>query len=137
MSVVESVRRLFGREDGHWPDVEPIRLTHGDIMDVLSSERRRLMLWYLVRDRDGEASLSDIADHVAHVENELDPDDQLSNDQRQRVYVGIYQGHLPKLVDLGVVEFDDQRNIVTAAPIASTLVDIDRGVASVAREPPA
>lgn len=34
---------------------------------------------------------------------------RLSSDQRKRVYIGLYQCHLPKMDKLGVVEYDKNR----------------------------
>lgn len=37
---------------------------------------------------------------------------QLTSDERQRVYIALYQTHLPKLDDYDAIEYDQDRGIV-------------------------
>lgn len=78
---------------------------------VLQNERRRRVLRHLWNREDGGASLGDLAEHVAAIENGTTPE-ALTAKQRKRVYVGLYQSHLPKLDEAGVVEFDQKRGEV-------------------------
>ena len=82
-----------------------------ETFDILRNQRRRDVLLYLVDTEDGTATLGDLAEHVAAKENEIEPD-QLSSKQRKRVYIGLYQCHLPKLDESGVVEYDQDRGTV-------------------------
>ena len=80
------------------------------IFGLLSVERRRRILTYL-DENGGETTLSDVAEHIAAEENGLEVG-QLSSDQRKRVYVGLYQCHLPKLDDADVVDYDRARGTI-------------------------
>lgn len=78
--------------------------------ELLKNRRRRDVLAYL-RAHDGEGSLSDIAEQIAAWENSIEVS-QLSGAQRKRVYIGLYQGHLPKMDSAGVIDFDKNRGTV-------------------------
>lgn len=90
-------------------------LSEDDVFDALRAGRRREALRYLDAN-GGEASLGTIAEHVAAVENDIAPA-AVTADQRKRVYIALHQCHLPKLADLGVVEYDD-RDPVRLLPAA-------------------
>ncbi|WP_253737459.1 DUF7344 domain-containing protein [Halohasta salina] len=89
------------------------------VFEVLKNERRRRVLAYL-REHDGTVSLSDVAEHIAAVENEK-PETALSSQERKRVYVGLYQCHLPKMDDTDVIEFDGNRGTVALGDNAELL----------------
>jgi len=130
MSVVESVRRklLGGGISIDWGTIEPVSLTQHEIHELLSSDRRRVLLSALVVDQDGEATLSDMAEHVARVENGVEPDHPLTSTQRKRAYISLYQTHIPKLERYGVIDWDDQALVLNANQLATELVKLDRGV---------
>ena len=65
-------------------------------------------------------TLSDLAEHIAAIENDTTVQ-ALNSQQRKRVYVGLYQSHLPKLDDLGVVAFNQSRGHVELGPRAAQL----------------
>jgi hypothetical protein len=83
----------------------------GEVFELLQNQRRRRVLRYLTTETDNRATLSDLAEHVAGLENDVPPD-RVTSTQRKRVYVGHYQAHLPKLDDYGVVDFDKHRGTV-------------------------
>lgn len=85
-------------------------LTKGEIFDLLKNSRRRSTITYL-REHGGSAKLDELAEHIAADENDTTVR-QLSSDQRKRVYIGLYQCHLPKMDKLGVVEYDKNRGTV-------------------------
>jgi hypothetical protein len=82
-------------------------LTLDVIFQILKNSRRRLVLQYL-RDNGGTSTLSDVAEHIAAIENGINPE-QLNSDQRKRVYVGLYQCHLPKMDEAGVIDYNQSR----------------------------
>lgn len=97
------------------------------VFEILKNSRRREVIHYL-RDQDGEerVSLGELAEHVAAIENDTTTD-QLTSSQRKRVYVGLYQCHLPKMDDMGVVDFNQDRGHVALAPQADHLTEyLDR-----------
>lgn len=90
---------------------EEERLSQDLVFDVLSSPRRRYVLYYL-REHDGSVELSELSSQVAAWENET-PVEELTDQERKRVYVSLYQTHIPKLNDVGLVEYDQQSGVVT------------------------
>lgn len=97
--------------------VERLKTTHGlwdeerlgTYMDLLSSWRRRLVFSYLGDNQ--RATLGEIAEHVAARENGVAVG-ELSSNQRKRVYVALYQAHLPKMADAGVIDFEPDTGVV-------------------------
>lgn len=85
-----------------------------EIFGVLQNERRRLILRYL-DEHDGETAIGDLAEHVAAIENDI-PRAELRSKQRKRVYISLYQSHLPKLDDAGAVTYDQDRGTVEEGP---------------------
>jgi DNA-binding transcriptional ArsR family regulator len=75
------------------------------VFEILSNTRRRMVLYYL-RQNDGAATVKELAEQIAALENDVDPED-LRRQQRKRVYVSLYQTHVPKLEDAGIIEYDD------------------------------
>jgi hypothetical protein len=62
-------------------------------------------------DEHHEISLPDVADEVATDEGnvrivEVDPDAVLD------IYLSLYHDHVPRLVDAGLVEYDQERDLV-------------------------
>jgi len=102
-------------------------LTKGEIFDLLKNRRRRTVIRFL-RENDGYAELNDLAEYIAAKENDIDVR-QLSSDQRKRVYIGLYQCHLPKMDSLGVIDYDKDRGTIELQASVSQLLgymDLDR-----------
>lgn len=85
-------------------------LSQDQVFEVLKSPRRRYALYFL-KQVGGRAELSDITEQVAAWENEI-PVENLSSEQRKRVYISLYQTHMPKLDDADIVEYDQSRGVV-------------------------
>jgi len=81
------------------------------IFEILKNSRRREVLHFL-REKDEQVSLGELAEHVAAIENDTTTD-ALTSSERKRVYVGLYQCHLPKMDDIGVVDFNQDRGHIT------------------------
>ena len=96
-------------EDGP-PQSVPLDVVFG----ILKNERRRLVLEYMAETESG-TSLSDLAEHIASIENEK-PAAELGSQERKRVYVGLYQCHLPRMADSGAIDFDKNRGTVEPGP---------------------
>jgi len=92
-------------------------LTQDEVFDILSSPRRRYLLYYL-RQVEEPVRLTDLSEAVAAWENDTEAED-LTDQQRKRVYVSLYQTHVPKLVDAGVLHYDDDSGTVSLAEGAS------------------
>lgn len=95
-------------------------LDKDDLFELLKNSRRREVIRYL-RANDGQSSLSDLAEHIAAKENGIEVS-ELSSDQRKRVYIGLYQCHLPKMNNHGVIEYDKNRGTVELEESATQLV---------------
>jgi hypothetical protein len=93
------------------------RLARDEVFELLSNRRRRDVLLYLDAQPDGTATLDTLAEHIAARENDVTVG-QLSAAQRKRVYIGLYQCHLPKMDDLGVIEYDQDRGTVELQDIS-------------------
>jgi len=89
------------------------------IFEILKNERRREVIRYL-RDHEKQVTLSDLAEHIAALENDTDVA-SITSSQRKRVYVGLYQCHLPKMADMGIVQFNQNRGIVSLGENAPQL----------------
>jgi DNA-binding transcriptional ArsR family regulator len=79
-------------------------ISKDEAYDLLSNARRRFVISYL-RDRSEPVALSTLSEEVAAWENETPPPD-LTDQQIKRVYVSLYQTHLPKLSEAGLVDYD-------------------------------
>lgn len=93
--------------------------------ELLKNARRRRTL-RLVAD-DGPVDLGDLAEQIAARENDV-PVSELSSSERKRVYVGLYQCHLPKLDDEGVVAFDPESGRVAATAETDRFLALLAGV---------
>lgn len=94
-------------------------LTKGDIFEVLQNERRRYVLQYLRR-HGGPVELGELATQVAAWEYRCGTD-QLSKDQRKRVYTTLQQTHLPRLDEAGIVDYDSDHGIITTTQYTDDL----------------
>lgn len=109
-NAASSTEAAAGREDDLSLDL---------VFEILKNSRRREVLRYL-KERRERVTLSELAEHVAAIENDTTVQ-ALSSQQRKRVYVGLYQCHLPKLDDMDVVEFNQSRGHVELGPNAPQL----------------
>lgn len=93
-----------------------VELSKDVIFDILRNERRRGALEFL---RDARTTtLSDLAEHVAARENDK-PVRELTSSERKRVYVSLYQCHLQKMAEAGVIDYDRPRGTVELRDAAS------------------
>jgi hypothetical protein len=96
-------------------------LTKDIIFELLKNQRRRYVLRYLADD-PGPVRLRDLAERIAAWENDK-PIGAIDSDERKRVYVGLYQSHLTKMDEAGVVAFNQDRGLVALGERASVLYD--------------
>ncbi len=96
-----------------------IELSKDKIFHLLQTPRRRHVLRYL-KSQDGTVEMRDIAEQVAAWENDTTVQ-ALSSDQRQRVYIPLYQSHLPKLDEEGIINYDQSRGTVERTEVANQL----------------
>ena len=91
------------------------------LFEILKNRRRREVIRYL-REHEQQVTLSDLAEHIAALENDTDVA-SITSSQRKRVYVGLYQCHLPKMADMEIVHFNQNRGIVDLGPNAPQLYE--------------
>lgn len=94
-------------------------LTQDAVFDLLSNTRRRFVINYLLR-QDEPVTIQQLSRDLAAWEFEVDPED-LSDQQEKRIYVALYQTHVPKLADAGVVEYDAESSLVEISDVATQL----------------
>ncbi len=96
-----------------------VGLCRNGIFEALKNPRRRTLLRRLT-ESDDPMALGDLAEHVAAVENDK-PVAAVTSKERKRVYVSLYQCHLPKLDSMQLVEFNKDRGRVAIGQYASHL----------------
>jgi len=85
-----------------------VTLPEYEIHRVLSNQRRREALREL-GSRPGTLSVRDLADAIAEAESGVSP---APAKVRDSVYISLHQTHLPKLHELGIVNYDrDARSV--------------------------
>ena len=94
-------------------------LSKDKIFHLLQTPRRRYVLRYL-KDREGTVEMRDIAEQVAAWENGTSVQ-ALTSDERQRVYIPLYQSHLPKLDEEGIIEYNQSRGTIKRTKLADQL----------------
>lgn len=87
-----------------------------ELFQILSNSRRRHIIYYLSQEGN-ELSLKELATKIAAVEGDV-PESQITSEERQRVYISLYQTHLPKLEEANIVTYDeDQRTVALTEDI--------------------
>lgn len=64
--------------------------------------------------------MRDVAERIAAREHDVEVQN-LRSKQRQRVYIALYQSHLPKLDEFGVIEYDRSRGHIERTALAKQL----------------
>ncbi|RQG93286.1 hypothetical protein EA462_01090 [Natrarchaeobius halalkaliphilus] len=85
-------------------------LPKGEIFEVLRNQRRRYVLHYLKQD-DRPVELGDLAQQVAAWEYETTLED-VTPEQRKRVYTTLQQTHLPRMDEAGILTFDSDDGVI-------------------------
>lgn len=94
-------------------DDEQTELSRDEVFGILSNPRRRAAIHHLNDHPDELVQLRDLAEQLAAWENDVERN-AVTYKQRKRVYTSLYQSHLPKMDDLGIVHFDKHRGTVEA-----------------------
>lgn len=85
-----------------------------DIYELLSNKRRRYVVHYLKQRPKETVAVNDVTEQVAAWENDK-PVEQLNAQERKRVHISLYQSHLPKLDEEGVIEYDEDADRVSVS----------------------
>jgi len=86
-----------------------------ELYGVFANRRRRYALHYL-QQVDGGTDLGETAEQIAAWEHEKARQEVTSN-ERKYVYSALQQRHLPKMHDIGLVEFDKRDGTVEPTPV--------------------
>ncbi len=105
------------------PAQEILELDH--VYEALNHPRRRYLCYTLLETT--EWSLTNLAAKTAAWENEI-PEHEVTTTQRERVYVSLVHAHVPRLVDEGVVAFDEDTETITAAENAEQVLTALQGM---------
>lgn len=92
-------------ESGH-TDAETLET----VFRTLADRRRRFTLQFL-RERDGAATVDELAYHVAEWERDAATNADTA-ERRRRVYTSLYCSILPMLADGGLLSYDRESGIV-------------------------
>jgi Flp pilus assembly protein TadB len=98
------------------------------VFNLLRNPRRRTALQYLL-ERERKATRSELAEHIAAIENDVTAA-ELNSAQRKRVYVSLYQNHLPKMDEYGVIRYDAREGtaeLTSEARVLAHYLDADVG----------
>lgn len=78
-----------------------------ELFGILKNQRRRYVLKYLSL-TEGTVKLNDLSEWIASLECEKRIQ-ELNSQERKRVYVSLYQCHLPKMDRVSVIAYDKPR----------------------------
>jgi len=104
--------RLLPSDDE--PAIDPSGGIEPDsLLEVLSNPRRRQVIRELA-DRPEPMELGELTDRVAAAEYDV-AREALESQQRKRVYVSLYQVHIPHLADAGLCVWASEQTTVESA----------------------
>ncbi|MGQ3411774.1 hypothetical protein [Natrinema versiforme] len=106
---VEFVRTVLDWLDEH-DESDASAESLDDAFALLADQRRRLLL-AVMQTYGEELTLPDAAEEVA-VRETGHSVTNISAERVQEVYLSLYHDHLPRLVDAGLLEYDQERDLV-------------------------
>lgn len=87
----------------------------GETLELLAPTRRQAVLEILHASPQCPVPVSTLAEYVASEEYDCDVD-EVTTEQRKRVYIALYQSHLPTLAQADVVTYDADESWVKVGP---------------------
>lgn len=106
------------RDDAGFPESA---IDQDTLFEALAHERRRYLLYTLMEDESW--SLLELARKLAAWEedvSEADADETVV----ERTYASLYHAHVPKLADLGIIEFDRETETITKGENAEQVLHV-------------
>ena len=108
----------------HRDSKNPVPIPVEDAIDSINNFRRRQVI-LLTADATEALTVSDLAEQIAATENDC-PANQLTAQQRKRVYVSLIQLHLEKLDHTGVIHYNKSKKVVVPTAATAPLADCVR-----------
>ena len=108
MAILDRYRGSTGHATG-------ADLDTAQVFDLLSNERRCAMVRALATSDRDAWELGDLAEHVLEATEGV-PTDVAAGQARKRVYVSLYQNHVPVLAAADVIETAKDGTVVQPAP---------------------
>jgi hypothetical protein len=108
---IEKFTGLFEREQtprNSQSEPDELNLEPSEVFEILRPERRQAIIKVLYEAETTPISVSELAEEVAAIEYDCTPT-ELDGDQRKRVYIAVYQVHLPRLTEASIVSFNSER----------------------------
>lgn len=93
---------------------DPAAIAPETVFEVLSNERRRYVLHHL-KAAGERVTVRDLSEQVAAWENGIELA-AVTPKERKRVYTALHQTHLPKMADVGVIDYDRDRGTLELTP---------------------
>ncbi|MFC6977302.1 hypothetical protein ACFQL1_25365 [Halomicroarcula sp. GCM10025709] len=84
-----------------------------EVFAALGHPRRRYLMYTLVNEST-EETLPKLATKIAAWEQDKTVN-EVTDDERRRVHASLYHSHIPKLADLGVLEYKEADDIIVKA----------------------
>ena len=100
--------RTCVRCEAHQPMYRSPTLDETEIHKVLSNGRRRQVLQHLGK-TPGRINVWELSRSIAEAETNASPPPE---DLHKSVYSSLHQTHLPKLQEMGIVEYDQEENAI-------------------------
>ena len=94
------------------------------VFEAIAHPRRRYLVYTLAEET--EWSLDDLATKLAAWETDT-PEANIATLTRQEMSTSLYHTHIPKLVDLDVIEFDAATETITPGPHAVQVLTVLEG----------
>lgn len=95
------------------PETVPIPYSFDTVLGLISVSRRRTILYHLKERSNGAFTLDELVDRV--MERETSIPVRSSPDSREEVKTSIGHTHVPKLADVGIVDYDADSQVIEYA----------------------
>ena len=101
-------------------NTEESPLSLDDVFGILSNSRRRATLRVIAEHQN--LDFGELVNHVSEIEYQL-PIEQISSDERHRVYVSLQQTHKRTLEEHNIIQTEDEGSRIKIGPNAHELLE--------------
>jgi hypothetical protein len=115
---------------------QSMMISRDALFHLLQNSRRRAVLRYLIESDNDIASMREVTEQVAAWETDTSIT-ELQSKARQRVYIALYQRHLPKLAEANIIEYNQDRGTLAPTPLLAVFeLYLDEQYLTVSVRPP-